>query len=161
LAVWLNTLKKLRVFVFSVLAVIIILLLIIQTNLFQNWAVGVATNKLSKELGTEVRIKKVSLSLLDKLNLEGILIRDKQKDTILYAGSLKVRITDWFILKDKADLKYIGLEDAVVKLQRTNATWNYQFIADYFASPAKKKAPSNKQGLVLNLQKVDLKNVSF
>lgn len=161
LAVWLNTLKKLRVFVFSVLAVLIILLLIIQTNLFQNWAVGLATNKLSKDLGTEVRIKNISFSLLDKLNLEGVLIRDKQKDTILYAGALKVRITDWFILKDKADLKYIGLEDAVVKLQRTNAKWNYQFIADYFASPDKKKTTNNKKGLVLNLQKVDLKNVSF
>ncbi|WP_167895669.1 hypothetical protein, partial [Thermococcus sp. M36] len=107
------------------------------------------------------RIKNISFSLLDKLNLEGVLIRDKQKDTILYAGALKVRITDWFILKDKADLKYIGLEDAVVKLQRTNAKWNYQFIADYFASPDKKKTTNNKKGLVLNLQKVDLKNVSF
>jgi hypothetical protein len=134
--------------------------LAIQTNIVQNWLVGVAVKKLSTELGTEVRIKKVSLSLLDKLNLEGTLVRDKQKDTLLYAGSVKVRITDWFIFKDKADLKFIGLEDAVIKLQRKDSIWNYQFIADYFSSPGtKKKKASN--GLSINIKKVDLKNVAF
>lgn len=125
----------------------------------QNSLVGYFTKKLSKELGTEVRIKNVSLSLLDKLNLEGTLIRDQQKDTILYAGSLKVRITDWFIFKEKADLKFIGLENAVIKLQRKDSVWNYQFIANYFASPTPKK--KNSKAIELNIKKVDLKNVSF
>ncbi len=77
---------------------------------------------------------------------------------MLYAGQLKVRITDWFFFKDKAILHYAGLEDAVVKLNRKDSVWNYGFIADYFASPT----PSGKKaGMELNLKKVDLKNVRF
>ena len=86
----------------------------IQTTFVQNWLVGIATKKLSKALGTEVRIQKVNFTLFNKVNLDGTLVRDKQKDTLLYAGALKLRITDWFFLKDSADLKYIGLDDAYV-----------------------------------------------
>ncbi len=78
---------------------------------------------------------------------------------MLYAGQMKVRITDWFIFKDKAELKFIGLEDAVVKLKRTDSVWNYQFIANYFASP--KKSTTKKDGLALSLKKIDLKNIHF
>ncbi len=80
----------------------------------------------------------------------------------MYAGKLKVRITDWFFWKDKADLKYIGLEDAVIKQQRKDSVWNFRFLVDYFSSPnAKPKPKTNKKGLQLNLKKVDLKNVDY
>ncbi len=131
----------------------------IQTDFVQNKLVTFAANKLSTELGTEVRIKNVSITLFNKLNMEGMLIRDKQKDTLLYAGQFRVRITDWFFLKDKAELKFIGLEDAVVKLQRKDSVWNYQFIADYFSSPSPKK--KKKSAFELSLKKIDLKNIRF
>ncbi len=92
------------------------------------------------------------------MNMEGTMVRDKQKDTLLYAGQLKVRITDWFFLKDKAVLKYIGLENAVIKLNRKDSVWNVGFIVDYFDSPTPSK---KKGGLDLNLKKVDLRNVRF
>lgn len=96
------------------------------------------------------------------MNLEGTLIKDRGKDTLLYAGALKVRITDFFFWRDNADLKYIGLEDAVIKLQRKDPTWNYQFIVDYFSSPSSKtKKVDTSKGLQLDLQKLDLKNVNF
>ena len=41
--------------------------------------------------------------------LEGTLVLDKNKDTLLYAGVVNVNITDWFFFKDKIELKYIGL----------------------------------------------------
>lgn len=130
----------------------------IQTDAVQNWLTGIATHKLSKALGTEVSVKNVSFSLFNRFNLEGTLVRDKQKDTLLYAGQLKLRITDWFFLKEKVVVHFAGLEDAVIKLQRKDSTWNFGFIADYFASPA----PSKKEGgLDLNLKKIDLKNVHF
>ena len=131
----------------------------LQTEFFQNKLVQFATNKISKELGTEVSIKRVSLSLFNKLNMEGTMIRDKQKDTLLYAGQLRVRITDWFFLKDKAELKFIGLEDAVIKLKRKDSIWNYQFIVDYFDSPTTTK--KKKSSFVLDLKKIDLKNIRF
>lgn len=126
----------------------------------QNWMAHTAAKKLSKNLGVEVSVGKVSFSFLDKMNMEKILIRDKKKDTLLYAGLLNVRITDWFIFKDNAELKYIGLEDAVINLNRKDSVWNYQFMVDYFSSSS---SPKNKKqsNFKLDLKKLNFKNISF
>lgn len=149
-----------RVFLI-LLALLVLCWLLIQTETVQNFVIGEVTARLSKELHTEIRIKHVSLSLFNRVDLEGTLVRDQQKDTLLYAGKLKVRITDWFFWKDKADLKYIGLEDALVKQTRHDSVWNYQFIADYFASTDTVTKKPHKEGLQLNLKKIDLKNVDY
>lgn len=148
----------LRRTVLIIIALILLAFIAIQTDFVQNWLTGIATKKLSTALGTEVSIKNVSFSLFNRFNLEGIMVRDKQKDTLLYAGQLKVRITDWFFLKDKATLHFVGLEDAVVKLQRKDSVWNHQFIIDFFKSPAPSK---KKNGIALNLKKIDFKNLRF
>ncbi len=134
-----------------------VLVLAVQTDTVQNFLVKFATEKLSKSLGTEVSIKKVSFSFFNQLNLESTLLRDQQKDTLLYAGKLKVNITDWFFLKDTANLKYIGLENTLVKLVRRDSVWNYQFMVDFFHSPSPKK--KKQASIELNLEKIDLKNV--
>ncbi len=131
----------------------------IQTDFVQNRIVQIAVKKISSELGTEVSIKNVSFSLFNSMNLQGVLIKDKKNDTLVYAGQVKLRITDWFFIKDEAIIKYAGLEDAVVKLSRTDSVWNYQFIVNYFTSSPKKKKKTG--GIQLNLKKVDLKNIHF
>lgn len=94
------------------------------------------------------------------MHLEGVLIEDQKGDTLLYAGDMKVRITDWFIFKKEAELKYIGLENAVIKFQRSDSTWSQQFFFDYFSSPTT-GAPKKKAGLKLKLKKVEFRNVVF
>ena len=116
-----------------------------------------ATSRISKSLGTEVSIKHVSIGILNRLNLEGLMVRDRSKDTLIYAGAVKVRITDWFILKEKSVLRYAGLEDAVIKINRKDSVWNYQYIVDHFTSPSPSK--KKKGGLELDLKKIDLKNL--
>lgn len=150
--------KASRKVLLSVLAFLLFMFIAIQTNIVQNWLTGIAIRKLAKELRTEVKIKNVSFSFFNRFNMEGVLIKDKQKDTLLYAGALRVRITDWFFLKDKNELKYIGLEDATIKLRRKDSVWNYQFIIDHFTPHTTKKKESKP--IDLNLKKIDLKNIS-
>jgi hypothetical protein len=137
----------------------------IQFEPVQNWLAQKAAHRLSDDLQTEVKVKRVSFSLFNRMDLEGLLVRDQSKDTLLYAGKMKVRITDWFLLKDKAELKYIGLEDAVIKTNRTDSSWNYQFIIDHFAAPKKDSLATTdkktKKGIQLDLKKLDFKNVSI
>jgi len=139
---------------------LILLVLLLQTDYVQNIIIGEVTKQLSKDLNTEVSIKHVSFSFFDKLDLDGTLIRDNKKDTLLYAGTMKVRVTDWFFLKDNIDLKYIGLENALIDLNRKDSVWNYQFIIDHFARNDTVKSTPGKS-IILNLQKVDLKKVRF
>ncbi len=94
------------------------------------------------------------------MQMEGVYVEDKNKDTLLYAGKLKVNINDWFFLRDTAVLQYIGLEDATIYLERTDTIWNYQFIADYFSgNPNKTADTSTKKSIQLQLQKLELKNI--
>ena len=103
-------------------------------------------------------MKRINIGFFDKLSLEGTLIRDQKKDTLLYAGRLKLEINDWFFFKDKIELKYIGLENAVIRMSRYDSNWNYQFILDSLAP--KQKTPKKKQAdIQVLLKSVDLKNV--
>ncbi len=129
---------------------------LLQTNAVQNWLVKKAAARLSKSLGTTVSIKHVDLSLFNELSLEGAFIQDKNKDTLLYAGSLNLRITDWFFVKEKADLEYIGLKNAIINLHRTDSIWNYQYIVDFFSS---QDTSTSKNGIELHLKKIALENI--
>lgn len=135
--------------------------LFIQTPWGQQWIINKVTGKLSRDLQTNIRISHVDFSLFDKMHLQGVLLEDRTGDTLLYAGDLRVKITDWFFLKKDIELKYVGLEDAVIKFQRTDSVWQQQFIFDYFSSPASTDTAKKKSGLQLNLKKATFKNVTF
>lgn len=93
------------------------------------------------------------------MHLEDLLVEDKQGDTVLYAGDMQVRITDWFIFKKEAELKYVGLDNALIKFQRTDSVWRHQFILDAMSSSD--TSSSKKGGIKFNLKKAALKNVTF
>ena len=131
----------------------------IQTPFGQNWIGKQVTKRLSRDLKTKVSIKHVDFSLFNKMHLEGVLLEDQKGDTILYAGDLKVRITDWFFFKKEAELKYIGLENALIKFQRTDSVWRQQFLLDYFSSSS--DTVKKNAGIRFNLKKVEFKNVTF
>jgi TamB, inner membrane protein subunit of TAM complex len=87
------------------------------------------------------------------------MMEDQQHDTLIFAGNLQVRITDWFFFKEKAELKYIGLENGLIKLQKTDTLWNYQFLVNYFTPTS--KTPKKNASIEFNLKKLGLKNVVF
>lgn len=141
------------------LILIAALYIFVQTPYGQNWIARQVTNRLSRDLHTKVTIDHVDFSLFNKMHLHGVLIEDRKGDTLLYAGDARVRVTDWFFFQKQVELKYIGLEDALVKFQRTDSVWSQQFLFDYLfsASTGNKK----KGGMQLNLKKLELKNVTF
>ena len=145
---------------FAILFLVGSLLIFINTDKGQNVLANAVTKHFSKELKTRISIGHISLTLLNKMNLEGFIIQDLNKDTLLSAGKLQLHITDWFLFKDSIELKYIGLEDAVIKMQRSDSVWNYNFIADYFSSPSTDTS-SGKSGIVINLKQLALKNIYF
>ena len=158
-----RTLKKFIIIIarvlLSLLATVLLIWLLLQTELVQNFIVSKVTKRLSKDLNTEVRIKHVSFAFFNRMNLEGTLVRDQTKDTLLYANNIKVRVTDWFFLQDTLVLKFIGLEDTKIKLQRRDSIWNYQFLIDHFSPTSPKK--TNKSKLILDLKKLDFNKVEF
>ena len=145
--------------VLSILLIIVILWALLQTTPVQNWLVGRVTDRLSKDLKTRIHIDHIDIDFFNQLKLKGVFIEDQKKDTLLSAGTVQVRITDWFFFKDKAELKYIGLENAVINLNRTDSVWNYHYLEQYFASSSTQ--PKKESGLDFNFKLIELKNVAF
>ena len=132
---------------------------ILQFTPVQNWLISKVTSTLSRNLKTKVSIRHIELSFFNKMSLEGLLLKDKKQDTLIYAGKANVNITDWFFFKDNATLKYVGLTDAVVNINRTDSVWNYQFLIDYFSGTKKKSSASG--GIDFDLQVLQFNNVFF
>ncbi|MBS1608559.1 MAG: translocation/assembly module TamB domain-containing protein [Bacteroidetes bacterium] len=159
---WTNrALRTLGIAFLSLLFIVCASVLFVNSDAGQNILTKAVTNHFSKELKTKISLRHISLSLLNKMNLEGFYVEDQQKDTLLYAGKLSVRITDWFVFKDKTELEYLELEDAVIKMQRSDSIWNYNFISAYFSSPLPADTGKSSKGIVFNLKKIQLKNIYF
>lgn len=122
-----------------------------------------AARVLSERLETKVEVANVQIGLLNRLLIQGVYVQDKQQDTLLYAGELQVRMTDWFVFADKPVIHYIGLENTFVHLYRKadSDVWNYDFILDAFSSPKKKDNNKSSQTVEIDLRKVELDNVRF
>ena len=141
----------------SLLLFVIAVWFLIQLGPVQNWLAGKISKKISKDLETEVSIKHVDFALFNKMLLEGVLVKDRTKDTLAYIGRAGLNITDWFFLQEKIELKYVSLEQSTFYLHRTDSVWNYQFLIDYFSSP--KSTDSTKKGIQLSLKKAELKQI--
>lgn len=147
-------------FILSFLLLLIALWATINSPWAQNFLVKKVTAVLSQNLHTKVVIQHVDFSLFNTMLIEGVLVQDLNKDTLLYAGTAKVNITDWFFLKDKATLQYVGLQNTVVNFTRTDSVWNYQFLADYFSSPKNPNAKPQKS-LQFDFKTAELENIRF
>ncbi|WP_118951305.1 translocation/assembly module TamB domain-containing protein [Taibaiella helva] len=144
--------------------IILILVILVNFTPVQNFIAQKAVGYLSDKLGTKVTLKHVRIDLLNAATLEGLYIQDKQGDTLLYAGEARLRITDWFFLKDKPVISYVGLKQAYANLHRgrNSDQWNYQFIIDAFVSKEDKSSKKKKEGkLNLDLRDVELQQVRF
>lgn len=145
------------------LGLVILIGILVNIPVVQNFLVGEVTSRLSDRLKTRVQIDRVSFQLFNSMQMEGALIEDQHRDTLLYAGKLQVRITDWFFFQDKPILKFIGLENAQVNLLRSrkDSVWNYHFIEEAFGSSTPDTSQTPSQGISLDLKKIDLKNIQL
>jgi hypothetical protein len=102
-------LKILRYCVISLISVILLLIILINLPPVQQFIAGKLVNYLSKKLGTRVELKHLRISLLNSAEIEGLYIEDKQGDTLLYAGALQLRASDWLLLSGKPKVTFLGL----------------------------------------------------
>jgi hypothetical protein len=59
---------------------------LLHTDWGQNWVARQVTNKLSRDLQSRISIKHVDIDFFNYMNLEGVLVEDQKRDTLLAAG---------------------------------------------------------------------------
>ena len=134
------------------LSYLLLLLPIVQEKIGQKIA-----SYMSQSLGTEFKLERLSFSLFNRVDIKNVLIRDQQKDTLLFAQTFKLRLSDLLFSKKAPVLSYIGLEEAKIYLHRKTPVWNYQFIVDHFTS----KDTIKSSGQQFDLKKIDFTNIQF
>lgn len=160
---WIYVFRKKTQKLWFFLSFIILLVTVwglLNLSFVQNLLISKVTSTLSKELQTKVSVKKIDIRFFDRLILNGLMVEDRKKDTLLYAGEARVNITDWFFFKDKIVLKNVGLDDAYINMNRSDSVWNYQFIIDYFSGPSKTNT-QKKKGPELQVNELHFSNINF
>lgn len=114
-----------------------------------------AAGRLSKVLGARVEVKGFRLGILNRVALTGVKVFDLKGDTLLRVGALDLAITDWFPWKDTTVVKYIGLNDAGIKIQRYDSVWNDQFLEKFFVGGATDTTKGKPIRLALDLVEVN------
>lgn len=144
---------------------IIVLFLLLLTPPVQQFVTKKATRYLEKKLDTRVSIGRLFVTLGGRIALDDVYVEDRQHDTLLAAGNLRVRMSLAAILFDgEVDIQSIQLRDATVKLRRQlpDTTFNFQFIVDAFSSAdttTVSKPDEPASSTVLNIGFVELDNL--
>ncbi len=140
------------------LLVLLLLYGLLHLPSVQTYLVKKVSENLSSKLKTEVSVKSVDVHFFNKLLIGGVMVRDLKKDTLLYAGTIKGTVADWFFLKDKISIENVALDNVVVKINRKDSVWNFQFLIDYFSTSKKKDTTKPIQ---LDLQQLHFSNIRF
>lgn len=127
------------------LILLIFLAFAIRTSPVQTFLAQQATAFLSKELNTTFHIEKVSIIFFHKVALDGVFVRDLQKDTIASLETVFVTLKSFDAKLGIISLDEVNLKGGVIKINRAKTTgdYNYGFIADYFDS-GPSKSPKKK-----------------
>ena len=152
--------NSLGIFFEYLLICIIIFAFLIRTSAFQSFLAHKVVNYLSHQLNTKIEIKGIEIILFDKLSLNGVLILDKKKDTLITAESILLTLNDFDLAKNSFDIGKVEFNKGSIYLNRTrkNGAFNYAFLVDYFSSN-KKKTKSKK--IDLSVKNISLSDFSF
>ncbi|MEP6627112.1 MAG: hypothetical protein ABJA32_03970, partial [Ginsengibacter sp.] len=141
----------------SILFLIVLVLLLIQTSFVQNFARKKVVTYLENKLKTKVAIGKLDIKFPTALSLQNVFFEDQTKDTLLYGGEIKVDISMFKLIRSDIEIKEIALNDILLKVKRLppDSVFNFQFIADAFSSK-QTKTPSKKDtsGLKMNIDQI-------
>lgn len=143
------------------LAILIVFSFAVRTTYFQTYLASLATDFLSKELKTQLKIERVDLYFFDRVQLNGVFIRDLQKDTLANLGSLNVVLNPLSLSTNKINIKSIKIKDGDIGIHRSkkNGDYNYWFITDYFESSS--SSSNSTEAPIIHIERLLLDRVNF
>jgi hypothetical protein len=114
----------------------VLLYILLSFSAVQKKIIDFVLAGLRPRINTEVRIDKVHIGLFNHVNLQGVYIEDQQRDTLLFAKELDVKINIWKLFDNSLQLNSVRLDEAVINISQATpgAAFNFQFLIDAFAS---------------------------
>ncbi|MCW3107157.1 MAG: hypothetical protein JWQ09_1663 [Segetibacter sp.] len=144
------------IFILSLIGLIVLILILIQTAPVQNFARKKIVSFLGNKLKTRVEIKGLDIEFPKMLVLQGVLIEDRTKDTLVAGNQLKVDIDMFKLLSSEIQINEINLNGITAKIKRQlpDTTFNFQFIVDAFASPVDTTVKKDTAAMKMAIDKI-------
>ena len=122
--------------VWTLLALYIILILLLRVPTVQSYIGNQAASILSSTLGTEVSIGRVDFGFLNRLIIDDVYISDQQKEMLMKATRLSVRLDVMPLTEGKVSISSAQVFGAHFNIYQTtqDAAHNFQFVLDSLAS---------------------------
>ena len=145
----------------SLIFLIILILILIQTPLLQNFARKKITGYLENKLKTKVEIGRLSIKFPTSVSIQNVFFEDQSKDTLLYGGEVDINISMLQLLKSRIDIHEITLNAIVTKIKRlpTDTVFNFQYIMDAFAgNPSSPAKGADNSSLNIKIERIQINN---
>ncbi len=140
----------------------IVLFFVIRFPAFQTYLAQQASDWLSVELNTVVKIEKVDIAFIDHVYIQGVYVEDLDQDTLAYLGEIELNINSFNWSFDDIRVDQFALSNGKINLIKKlgQDEFNYAFIEDYFATDVPKKPKTGKLPKIY-LSNFILNNVDF
>ncbi len=134
---------------------------LMRSSIVQTFVAQKAATYLSDKLLTEVHVGNVDFELFRTFILKDVFIRDLHKDTLLYAGELKLNLKSFNLNTNVFNLKTIEISNTRFNLvqYKNEKDLNFQFIVDAFDTGD--TTQTAKKQIHLWCRNFELKNVDF
>lgn len=149
----------------GIVALLLLVVVLVQTPPVQNFARKKVQAWLQKKLDTRIEIGRLRIGFPSSVVLEKIYVEDKTKDTLLYGGSIKADINLFKLIKSEVQVGDLRLQDLTAKIKRQlpDTAFNFQFIIDAFVTEQAKPAnpADTATALKMSLDNLYLDNIRF
>ena len=137
-------------FVVPLLLYSILLLPVVQTSLVKYF-----TKELSKDLNTEISIKKIHLRPFKTLVIDEMVVFDQQNDTLLAIEQVAAKIDSVFFKRKELYLNSLSLLNPTINISKHDSLYNYHFIEKALK---RTKSGEDASKWYLNLVSLDVKS---
>jgi translocation and assembly module TamB len=162
--------KALKVILWVVAGLMMLLILVIvliQIPAIQTKIVHRAASFVSSKTNTKVEIGNLGISFPKSVMIKDLYLEDTNADTLVYAGEARINIALLGLLKNKIQVNSFLLDEAVVKLSRTetDSLFNYNFLITAFSDTTNQAVEEveneEKSAWTFSIDKVDLRKIRF
>ncbi len=153
--------------ILGIFFLILLIFILILTPPVQSFIRKKAVAFLEKKLDTKIVVGSLRAGLTKDVVLSNVYIEDRQKDTLLYGGSIRANLNLLrLIFKNEMNIRSIELDNITAKIKRQlpDTSFNFQFIIDAFAPPPdtiKTTPDTTATAATVNIGTVELNRINI
>lgn len=159
-----KVLKLAGYFLLSIVVLLGIIVLSLQTRWAKNWVRDKVQTYIQHKTNTTFEIGQIDFSFPKWIEIDGLFMLDRARDTLLSGKHVKIDLDMLALIQSKYVVNKVVIDQFYINIYNKDAdsTYNYQFILDAFAS--KKTATKEQDTMgVLNfkIKDIDVTNSQF